>query len=286
MDKYEILRYVLILLAAAFFLLAILSLYKRISNKALPINIKFRDINITTESSIGISLFSLVSIAYPLYISPTSPAMSACEAFKGRYESILPYIVIDSKTNPVSKYESDIRVTAYEGSWDTRNSECRKEGSIVKLAGIEKTEHRIEMKIDQSEFKYVADGLAIYQSEVIFDENGRMTLRYLISGDMQSIQKSKHEDIDLEKLTYHGHNSLIINPAIGIDNELDKEDYKKRINAYVEKRKAIHKDLKQKACHPLVDIASQRTTIAFLCSSHIRVMRRDTATSALPIMHY
>lgn len=244
-------------------------------------------ISITND---GISIMNIGNSS--ITVAPASPsfkdAYSACKFYEGKYRSEFPYIVIDKVTN----HDPYIRAISYDATWDAKG--CEKNGKNYELHGVERTLHRIEIKLknkEQGEFEYVADGLAVYRSKIVIDSKGRIIKRTILPDDFKPDIKSIHEDkiLDnlplLEELRGKYFNSLVINPTKEMpENALNlNKDYKERIDRYIEIRKGMHRNLNVKGCSAISTISDpnesedhiHQLTIAFLCPTHARVMVRQ-----------
>ncbi|SEP90362.1 hypothetical protein [Nitrosomonas ureae] len=226
-----------------------------------------------------------------IMVAPVSPsfedAYSACEFYEGKYRSEFPYIVIDKVIN----HDSNIRAISYDATWDAKG--CKKNGKNYELYGIERTLHRIEIKLknqEQGDFEYVADGLAVYRSKVVIDSKGRIIKRTIQPDEFKSDIKPTHENEKLGDLPLledsrgRYFNSLIINPTKEMpENVLNvNKEYKERIDRYIEIRKGMHRGLNVKGCSVISTISNltesdhtHQLTIAFLCPTHARVMVRQ-----------
>lgn len=233
-----------------------------------------------------------------------SDASQACWHYYGDYKHLHPYILWGEDDEGRSKSKLPrIRVIA-KANWSAQNCVHDQSQLQVKLLGIEFTEHRIEAQLSEdSDFVHIADSKAYYGSELIFDSDGRIKERKILSngnvncrifdsnkksgvvGDCRFKENKEEKSKESRKRKNVSSNELDIERKEG---KLSDDDFMKIIGIYINKRNGLHTKLKEHGCgvitiEPVLENifhSSTKPAIAFLCfkdhdKSHVRLMIRE-----------
>jgi len=244
---------------------------------------------------------------------PFKDGMQACWYYHANYKNLHPYTLLWEKSKKVDTYLK-IRVIANPAYWYAQS--CIKDEGKVKLIGIEYTKHAIEVQLNKDEdFIHIASSNAYYQSELLFDNEGRINARKVLKSDINCVTNNfdcktgqfigaleKKNESDggrirrekrikelKEKNSPFNELEIIPTPQFNL-KKTSAEEYKKYVEAtqfYIEERNKLHQNLAEEGCG-VISIEPEpkketgiliKPSIAFLCfkesESHVRLMQRE-----------